>query len=249
MMRNIFAIALAFILFSSCEKPGDCIKSAGATAVKDYDGLVFSKIIVHKGISLVITQGPEFHVQVHTGENLINDIDVNVVDDMLVLEDNTVCNWVRDYGQTMVYVTAANLTDIYSKTELQIVSNGVLTYPNLHLISMDAEDGFNGAGTGDFYLQLNNQELTVENNNVSRYYLAGHTESLRIKFYEAGGIFYGQELRAETIDLYHRGSNDLYVNPIQSISGDLYNVGNVISVNRPPVVNVTEHYQGRLLFY
>ena len=248
-MKYIFAIAFLFILFPSCEKPGDCVKSAGKTAVKDYDGLVFSKIIVHKGISLIITQGPEFHVQVQTGENLINDIEVNVVNDMLVLEDKTVCNWVRDYGKTMVYVTAPNLTDIYSKTELQIASNGLLTYSNLHLISMDSEDGFDGAGTGDFYLQLNNQHLIIENNNVSRYYIAGHTQNLQLKFYEAGGIFYGQELRAENIDLYHRGSNDLYVHPIQSIAGDLYNVGNVISVNRPPLVNVTEHYHGRLIFY
>ncbi len=36
---------------------------------------------------------------------------------------------------------------------------------------------------------------------------------------------------------------------IQNMDTNLYNIGNVISVNRPPVVNVTEHYQGRLIFY
>lgn len=237
------------MLFSGCEKPGDCVKSAGAMAVRDYDGLTFDKIIVNKGIALVITQGPEYHVQVQTGENLINDVEVTVENDLLILEDNTVCNWVRDYGQTVVYVTAPNLTDIYSKTELQIVSKGVLTYNSLRVVSMDSEDGYDGAGTGDFYLVINNENLFVENNNVSQFHIAGQTQNLNVSFYESGGVFYGQELRAETVDFYHRGSNDLYLNPMQSITGNLYNIGNVISVNRPPVVNVTEHYQGRLIFY
>ena len=218
-------------------------------AIRDYDGLTFNKIIVNKGIALVITQGPEYHVQVQTGENLINDVEVTVENDLLILEDNTVCNWVRDYGQTVVYVTAPNLTDIYSKTELQIVSKGVLTYNSLRVVSMDSEDGYDGAGTGDFYLLINNENLFVENNNVSQFHIAGQTQNLNVRFYESGGVFYGQELRAETVDFYHRGSNDLYLNPMQSITGNLYNIGNVISVNRPPVVNVTEHYQGRLIFY
>lgn len=218
-------------------------------AVKDYDGLTFDKIVVNRGISLVVTQGADYHVRVQTGENLINDIEVTAADGVLTLADNTACNWVRDFGQTTVYVTAPNLTHIYSKTELSILSQGTLTYANLHLVSMDAEDGYDGAGTGDFFLQIDNQLVLIENNNVSRFYLTGHTQNLQINFYEAGGLFYGQELRAEAVQLYHRGSNDMYVNPLQSLTGDIYNIGNVISVARPPQVNVTEHYQGRLIFY
>lgn len=62
----------------------------------------FSKIIVNKRIGLVIIQGDDYKVEVKTGENLINDIEVSVVDNKLILEDNTTCNWVRDYGETTV---------------------------------------------------------------------------------------------------------------------------------------------------
>lgn len=244
---------LGFILsLASCDKPGDCVKSAGAMTSKQiaYDGLSFHTIIVNKGIALVIAQGDEYKIEVRTGENLIGDITVNVDNGVLTLEDATTCNWVRDYGETVVYVTAPDLTDIYAKTERNITSSGTLHYPHLRVVSMDSYDTYNGTGTGDFYLDVDNTDLTVENNNVSRFYLYGHTQNLNLRIYEAGGIFYGQELSAGHIDLYHRGSNDLYVHPIESISGDIFNIGNVYSVTHPPddQVHVVEHYQGRLYF-
>lgn len=247
----MFLLAL-FVTFASCDKPGDCVKSAGATASKnyEYDGPGFHTIIVNKGIALVITEGENYKVEVRTGENLVNDITVNVSEGVLTLEDQTTCNWVRDYGQTVVYVTAPNLTDIYAKTELNITSNGTLHYPDLRVVSMDSYDSYNGTGTGDFFLNIDNESLTVENNNVSRFYVTGQTQDLKLYFYESGGIFYGQEFSAQDIYLYHRGSNDLYVRPIGSITGEIFNIGNVYSVTHPPDqnVNVVEHYQGKLYF-
>lgn len=249
MMRKIVALFVVSVLLAACEKPGDCIKSAGNMTSKSYDGLEFHTIVVHKGIGLVITQGDEFNVELHGGENLINDINVAATDGVLTLEDQTTCNWVRDYGQTIAYITTPNLTDIYSKTECSISSNGMLTFPQLRIVSMDSHDSYTGTGTGDFYLEINNNMLIVENNSVSRFFISGQTQNLNVSFYESGGIFYGQELRAQQIDVYHRGSNDMYVHPIGSISGDIFNIGNVYSVTRPPIVNVTEHYQGRLFFF
>lgn len=234
------------MVLAGCEKPGDCIKSAGATTVKTYDGFSFHTVLVNRGIALVIAQGDVYKVEVQAGENLVNDITVKVENGVLTLEDQTTCNWVRDYGQTVVYITAPNLTDIYAKTELPIVSRGTLTFPDLHIVSMDSYDSYNGTGTGDFYLNIDNQNLMIENNTVSRFYLSGHTNNLQLSVYESGGIFYGQELMAEQVVLYHRGSNDLYVHPVQSISGNIFNIGNVFSVRRPPLIDVTEHYQGRL---
>lgn len=249
-MRKITALFVLLLIFASCEKPGDCVKSVGAMTTKEYGGFEFHTIVVNKGIALVITEGADYKVEVRTGENLINDILVVVENGVLKLEDQTTCNWVREYGQTVVYVTAPNLTDIYAKTELNIVSNGTLHYDDLRLVSMDSYDSYTGTGTGDFYLNLDNTNLTVENNSVSRFYLYGRTQNLNLQFYESGGIFYGQEFLADHITLYHRGSNDLYVHPIESISGGIYNIGNVYSVTRPPDenVDVVEYYQGKLIF-
>lgn len=246
-MKKILAILLVLILIG-CEKTGDCVKSTGAMTVRTYSRLEFSKIIVNKGIALVIQQGAESKVEVHSGENLIGDIQVTVAGGWLVLKDNTDCNWVRDYGQTVVYVTTPELTDLYSKTELSISAPQTLNFPFLHLVAMDSYDTFPGTGTGDFYLNISNEQTVVDCNTVSRFFISGQTERLNVSMYASGGIFYGQEFLAETVQVFHRGSNDIYVHPGVSLLGDIYNIGDVFSVAQPSEVNVTEHYRGKLIF-
>lgn len=248
-MRIVVSI-LFVLFFTSCEKPFDCLKSSGKLTTKVYEDLKFTKIIVHKGIALVITQGDNYKVEVKTGENLINDIEVTSEGTTLTLEDNTTCNWVRDYGETVVYITAPNLTDIYCKTEKEITSNGILKYENLRLISMNTIGGYKGVGTGDFILQVDCENLVVENNEVSRYYISGKANNANINFYEQDGIFNGENLMCNAISFFHRGSNDMFVHPLVSISGDIYNIGNVYCYSRPLDTNikVKQHYKGKLIF-
>jgi hypothetical protein len=247
-MKKVVIKFCFVFLFANCEKPSDCIKSSGQMTSKVYEGIIFTKIIVNKRIGLVITQGNDYKVEVKTGENLINDIEVNVIDNKLILEDNTTCNWVRDYGETTVYVTTPHLTDVYCKTEKDITCNGVLSFPYLHLVSMNNYDGYSGSGTGDYILNLACEKLLIENNDVSRYFLTGEVKEMTINFYEFGGIFYGQNLSVDSVSLYHRGTNDMFIRPIHSIKGDIYNVGNVICNSKPEKIEVNQHYKGKLIF-
>ena len=249
-MKKYLLYCVAVLLFIQCEKPIDCVKSSGPVKSKVFEGLTFTKLLVNKRIAVVITQGDQYKVEVKTGENLINDIEVTLSGDLLTLSDNTSCNWVRDYGETVVYITAPNITDIYSKTEQNITSNGVLTYPSLHLTLLDDNDGFSGTGTGDFHLQVSNDYVFVENNEVGRFFISGTTLILNINFAEGGGVFHGENLYANHIGFYHRGSNDLYIRPILSLEGDIYNVGDVNCYSRLPAenVNVRKHYRGSLIY-
>lgn len=247
MKRYVLYFTL-LLMFTHCEKPSDCVKSSGPLKSKIYTGLTFTKLIVRQGVGVVITEGNDYSVEVRTGENLINDIEVKQSGEFLTLSDNTSCNWVREYGETMVYITAPNLTDIYSKTGQDIISNGILTYPSLRLCLMDSNDGFSGSGTGDIRLQINNQSLIAENNEVGRFYIQGHTQVLSVNFYEGGGVFHGENLYADAISFYHRGSNDMFLRPVNSIDGDIFNIGDVNCYSRPPVATVREHYRGRLVY-
>ncbi len=248
-MRVFFITIVVFFLFANCEKPSDCIKSSGPITSIVYQGITFDKILVRKRIAVVITQGEVYKVEVQAGENLINDIDVYVDNNTLILEDKTTCNWVREFGKTIVYITTPTLTEITCKTEQSISSNGILSFPNLHLFSLNSFDN-SGIGTGDFILNLDCENLVVENNDVSRYFLKGKIKQLNVNFYEGDGIFHGEEVLANTIYIYHRGSNDMFLNPLQSISGDIYNVGNVFCYSKPSEENthVTQHYRGKLIY-
>jgi hypothetical protein len=48
--------------------------------------------------------------------------------------------------------------------------------------------------------------------------------------------------------VYHRGSNDMIVYPIQHIEGSILATGNVILKNVPPIINVEEVFRGRVIY-
>lgn len=248
-MKKLFIVLSLVLVLTSCEKPSECIESTGDMVTRTIPVNPFTRIKVYRGIALVITQGPEYKVEVQSGSNLIDNIEVTQIDNQLVLKDNTKCNWLREYGQTTVYITAPNLEEIYSKTERNISSNGVLTYPILRLFALDKDgDGEDGAGTGDFFINVNNGQLVIENNNVSRYFISGTTSEALLNLYAGDGRIDAQNLTAQTIKVYHRGSNDMIVRPIQIITGKMLSTGNIILKNNPPVVDVQQLYQGHVIY-
>jgi hypothetical protein len=69
-----------------------------------------------------------------------------------------------------------------------------------------------------------------------------------LNFYFGNGRFYGEELEAQNISVFQRGSNDMIVKPIQKIDGTIYATGNVILKNNPPIINVNEVFTGKVVF-
>ena len=244
-IRYILMLSLLFII-TSCGVSEDCFKGKGNRVSQTFPIENFTKIKVYDGVWLVIKEGANYEVRIETSDNIIDVLDVRLNGDMLIVKDNSTCNVARDYGQTVVYVTSPNLEEIHSKTDQDIKSDGILNYPLLRLFSMDLSDG---AGTGDFYINLESTgQFVIESNNVSNFYLNGYTNQLLLSFYFGNGRFYGENLEAEEIILFQRGSNDMIVKPLQSISGTIYATGNVILKNVPPIIEVEEVFTGRLIY-
>lgn len=241
-----FYIGLLVLIFAGCGISEDCIKSSGRSTVRNFAIDSISKVFVEPGIALVVREGESYELEIRSGENIIGNIDVDVQNHVLRLKDNSSCNLSRAYGITTVYLTAPNLEEIYSNTEQTISSDGVLTYPILRLISMDF---FGGVGTGDFVMNIHNQHVVVQSNHVAGFYLTGSTGLLMVHFYDGIGRFHGADFIAQEIEVFHRGSNDLIVHPVQKLSGNLYSTGDLISVNVPAQpTEVQQHYSGTLRF-
>lgn len=243
-MKQILVI-LCVVLLGACSSVEDCFKRSGNEVTREIPVSAFRKITVGERIALVLKQGDVTSVMVKAGENFIDDVEVKVSGDMLRLTDNSGCNMTRDYDLITVYVTAPDIEEIYSNTGRPISSDGVLTYPILRLFAMDF---FGGVGTGNFNLEIDNVQLVIESNYVAGFYITGHTDDLLLNFYDGNGRFEGNGLLAESVTLFQRGSNDMIVRPVQSISGNIYGTGNVLCKTVPPVVDVEEHYTGRLIF-
>lgn len=247
-MKKIIYI-LALILFFGCdsESASDCFQTAGNTIQQEFSVSSFERILVNRDIELVVKKANTQQIIVETGENLLNDIVVEVVDNQLILTDKNNCNFVRDFGITKIFVSTPNLTEIRCSTQFEIKSNGLLDFNNLTLVSEDFSqpDSF---PIGDFRLQLDVENLQVTSNNLSFFYLSGEAENVSINFAAGNGRFEGENLVAQKVSIFHRGTNDMIVNPQQSITGSILSTGNVISVNQPPTVNVEEVFNGRLIF-
>lgn len=249
-MKKLFLLLSLLLIFISCEKPSECIESTGDMVTREVSVTPFTKIKVYRGIELIITQGFEYKVEIQSGSNLIDNIEVSQVDNQLILKDNSTCNWLREYGQTKIFITAPNLEEIYSKTDRNISSNGVLTYPILKLYALDKNGDFeNAAGTGDFYINVNNNQLVVENNSVSRYFISGSANLAQFNFWAGDGRIEASNLTIQNLQVFHRGSNDMIVKPIQSITGKMFSTGNIILKNNPPIIDVQQLYIGQVIYY
>ena len=247
-MKKIIYILLTILIVScSSEDANDCFQNAGTIIQQEVSVSNFNKILVNRDINLVIKEASEFSVVIETGEYLMNDVEAKVVDGQLQLTDNNTCNFVRDYGLTTIYVSAPDITEIRSSTQHSISSDGTLNYSNLRLLSEDV----NGVGTitsGEFTLSVNSDRLRIVSNNLSSFHITGQVENLFVRFFSGIGRFEGRNLIAQNVEVYHRGGNDMIVNPQEELTGNLYGTGNLISINRPVVINVIQHYTGELIF-
>ena len=248
-MKKIIAIVIVFLSLGCDSDSGwDCIKTSGKIIQKEIPVTAFEKITVWDKTKLFIQEGEQHEVIVETGENMLSKVVVSVTDGRLEIHNKNRCNLMRDYGITKVYVTAPNITEIRSSTGMGIESVGTLSYPKLSLLSDDY--GVNGSihTSGDFTMQLDVEELHVVANGRSKFYLSGQAKLASIGLYAGDCRVYAEDLTIQNLNLFHRSTGPMVVNPQESISGEIVGWGDVIAKNRPPIVEVEELYEGRLIF-
>ena len=243
-------IILFLIAFSGCdsEKAVDCFQSAGKLMTKEIVLPNFEEILILDRVKLYLTYGETQKVLVKTGANLLGEIKLSVEENSLILKNENTCNMVREYKSVEIYVTSPNLTSVRNGSQWIVESTNTLVYPNLTLLTED----FNGEGkshtNGGFDLQLDCDTLKIVNNGYAVYFLSGKAKQLSVGFYAGDGRLEASELIVQELEVFHRSSNQMIVNPQASLRGEIRSTGDVISLNRPPVVEVEEFYTGKLVF-
>lgn len=248
-MKKILYIFLVLLLMGcDSENAINCIQTTGKPITKEFDVPAFSKIFAGSRVKLYLTYGETQEVVVKTGKNLLNDISVSVDNDELYLKNKNACNLVRDYKETAVYVTSPNITSIRNGSPYTIESTNTLKYPELTLLSEDEENEDEFHTDGDFKLDLETENLEIINNKLSNYYLTGSVDDFSIQVLSGDGWIKAENLTAQHVTVFHRGTSKIVVNPRQSLTGKLVSTGDLIAVNHPPIVEVEELYKGKLIF-
>ncbi len=245
---------ISFILlnmsFISCngENVPDCFQNAGDLKRITVEVSDFTTITVFENLNLVLRQGTEQIVEIESGEFLLNEISAQVESDRLVLRNDNGCNFIRDYGLSTIYVTSPNISEIRSSTGLLISSDGVLDYPEISLVAESFVNPETETTDGSFDLDLNASRVSIVVNGIAYFKLGGAAENFNVNVAAGDSRIEAEELVAQNVILNHRGSNDVFVNPQQRIEGVIRGTGDVISVNRPPEIQVEELFNGRLIF-
>ncbi len=246
-MQNLkkYGVLLSFIFLLSCnsENAPGCFKTAGKNITQQIAAENFDKIHISEGIELVISQGSETSVAIETGENLLNNISVELIDNQLFVKNNNSCNWVRDYNSTTVFITVPNLDNIYSASQFAVRSQGILEFPELNLQS----GMFSHTASGSFHLNVKCNILTIEDNKSSYFNISGETIDLNVNFYDGNARFDGENLEAKNVHCFQRSSNDIVVKPSEKVQGTIYSTGNIVLKNLPPTIEVAQLYQGRVI--
>ncbi|MDT0641535.1 head GIN domain-containing protein [Zunongwangia sp. F363] len=249
-MKKKLYILFFSILYIGCspEEAGTCFTSAGDIVKDEMELPVFDEVIVYERVKLYIEQGEQQKVIVETGENLRDEVSVEVENGRLSIKNNNSCNIFRDYGVTKVYVTVPELTWLQNSSGSTIESTGVLKFENLWLRSVNQEEDPDVLTVGDFKLDLDVENLRITNDQYSNYFLSGEVENMNVFFAAGDGRLEAEDLIVQHYDIFHRGTNKMILNPKQSIKGEIRSFGDVICVNRPPVVEVETFYEGELIF-
>lgn len=247
-IRGVFFLCVLLFISCSNENTPDCFQNAGELNRVELKVEEFSQITVFELLNLVLIEGEEQKVEIETGEFLLNDISAIVDGDRLILRNENSCNLFRDYELSTIYVTSPNITEIRSSTGLSVTNEGVLTYPNLRLLSESFTVPEAETTSGTFDLTVDNQNVSILVNGISFFNLSGRTESLGVNIAAGDTRIQAESLEAKMVIINHRGSNDILVNPLERIAGVIRGYGDVISFNRPELVDVNETFEGRLIF-
>lgn len=236
MKKIIYIISLFLTIACNSEKAGDCFQTGGDIIQIEIDVPNFQKITVHQRVELFIEQGDEQKIIIESGENLLPDITVEVIDNELIIKNYNTCNFFREYDLTKVYVTSPNITTIRNASEQNVSSIGTLTYPSLYLRSTGEESDF--LPIGDWHLNIKNENVTIWSNGIAIFYLEGSTTNLNVGFSDGNTRFEGKNFNSKNVTVRNVSSNDVIINPIQSLKGSIHSTGNIISYHKPPIVEV-----------
>ncbi len=246
-MKRIRIISFLVVLWAglhSCRQPA-CISSEERETF-----LVqlppFKHVVFRRGIELHIQEGPSREMQVDIPASLKNEFSYEVINDTLELSLMKQCIFRDATKAVKVHLQTPVLQNLRNSSEYTVYSDGVWHFPHINLISENYADKGSPA-VGDFDIETGNQKINIIANNLSVIKLKGHTHELNVSLYSRAPKIYARNLQADIIVVNHHSNSDIFLYPVNEIRGDIYARGNVYIYNRPPVIRVQEHWDGKLI--
>lgn len=233
-----------FLLSCDSESANECVKKSGNIVKRELQDLpTFNKIRVEEGVELILFQDSQQKIEIEAGENLINDVSVQVVDGELIIKNNISCNWFRNYNPAKAYITFTDISRIYSISQHKIHSNQTLHFDEIELSS-----GIFGEGVAsEFNLDIVCNRININANDTTYIVLSGSSNYMFVAFWGGEPRIDAPTLKVQNIEVFQRSSNDMVLHPLDEIKGNIYSTGNIVLKNNPISIDITQHYTGKLI--
>lgn len=240
-------------LTTSCnsEDANDCLQTDGDIVTYLVELPPFTKIQMENDIRVILKEGPMQQVLVETGENLIPDLVFKVEQETAILQNNNGCNFLREYGRTLVTITSPNITFIRQASSFEIESEGTLTYPDLTIWSNTNPNSLNIQDqnkSGRVTLQVDTELLVIQANGSSNFQLSGRADEANINFSDEFPQLNARDFIVDDLTIAHTSAATMVVSPQNSITGVIKATGDVICTTQPPIVDVDVLFTGQLIF-
>jgi hypothetical protein len=232
--------AYTLLIFNSCKKENlcDCIKRTGEETSVSRALPGFDRITVEDKIEVFLLEGPEFHVRIEGGKNVIKLIKTTVENGMLTVKNDNKCNFTRSYKKKIkVYVTAPRYAEI--------IHNGV---GNIFCPEPLKSDSFvyHVVNSGDLHLNVDNTFFKGGNNGMGDIYAKGKTNMHNV-YTNGEGWVNCQNLQTERTHMVIKTSGRSYINATVEVAALIERDGDVFYNGDPPTVTRTGNGKGKLI--
>lgn len=235
------SLLLSGWLLSGCEATGDCFKSNGKTIEKTFEMNGISEIHLHDNIHLTIEPADTEKIIVTAGKNIMGKIEVRQDGNVIHLENNNTCNWVRDLS-TMIHV------HLYTSLLEKINYFG---YGDIKTLSpIDYTDEFRLTiyhGYGNIDMEFYTQRVIVTySQGAADMTLRGMTDYFGIITGTMGPVK-AENLVANHVLVNHFGPADVSVHATERLDVELRSSGNIYFRGDPAINILRQPGTGQLI--
>ena len=237
-----FSILLFFVVaLLGCKKEnmGDCFKSTGKIVQEQRQLPAFESLELRDRINLFVSFGPSYSITVEAGENLQEHIDTEVKSNILVIENNNRCNWVRSFKKDMnVYLTAPSIKGInyYGSGELRFLDT--LNRESFTFNMYEA--------SGDAFLLLNTKRAELKTHTGTGTITSSGFSANLVAFVGGNGFVDASNTIAKTGLAAATNTGYIRVNISDTLKAEISGTGN-IEYYGSPTIDLTDSGEGNLI--
>ncbi|MCC6685264.1 MAG: DUF2807 domain-containing protein [Bacteroidia bacterium] len=227
---SLFFYLILLFTLSTCtgEQMDDCITSAGKKRTEMRYLANFTDIVAGNYFDIYLkqdlTQPP--YIKITAGSNLLGQIITDVDRNVLYLDNQNVCNWVRSFQNRIpVEINVHTLGMIHTTEDAAVTGSDSLAQGVVTLLNESSNDMY---VFGSFDYLIVNQKLQGD-------VAADGTANIVIINQEGVGKTNLQGLLGAYVFVNHYGKNDIKVDARKGLEVYIYNSGNVYYFNHEPI--------------